>query len=115
MTISNLIKVVVLQKDREYRGKRSLLVMSNLSFSHSVFKRFVLQTCKIKGMFGKGLTSRREKAFENNADKEKKNNLENRIFSFSPTISRQIHDLKSNALLMQHFLFLQILHPVLIC
>ena len=28
---------------------------SNFSFSHSVFKRFVLQTCKNQGVFGKGL------------------------------------------------------------
>ena len=30
--------------------------MSNFSFSCSVFKRFVLQTCKDKGLFGKGLS-----------------------------------------------------------
>ena len=29
--------------------------MSNFSFSHSVFKRLVLQTCKKQGLFGKGL------------------------------------------------------------
>ena len=33
-----------------------LLVTSNFSFSHSVFKRYVLQTCKNQGLFGKGLT-----------------------------------------------------------
>ena len=32
-----------------------LLVMSNFSFSHSVFKRLVLHTCKNQGLFGKGL------------------------------------------------------------
>ena len=31
-----------------------LLVMSNFSFSHSVFKRLVLQTRKNQGLFGKG-------------------------------------------------------------
>ena len=35
--------------------KEKLLVMSNFSFSHSVFKRLVLQTCKNQGLFGKGL------------------------------------------------------------
>ena len=30
--------------------------MSNFSFSHSVFKRLVLQTRKNQGLFGKGLT-----------------------------------------------------------
>ena len=33
-----------------------MLITSNFSFSHSVFKRLVLQTCKKKGLFGKGLT-----------------------------------------------------------
>ena len=33
-----------------------LLVTSNFSFSLSVFRRFVLQTRKIKGLFGKGLS-----------------------------------------------------------
>ena len=33
--------------------KEKLLVMSNLSFSHSVFKRLVLQTCVNKGLSGK--------------------------------------------------------------
>ena len=36
--------------------KDNLLVMSNLSSSHSVFKRLVLQTRKNQGLFGKGLT-----------------------------------------------------------
>ena len=37
------------------REKEKLLVMSNFSFSHSVFKRLVLQTRKNQGLFGKGL------------------------------------------------------------
>ena len=36
--------------------KEKLLVMSNFSFSHSVFKRLVLQTRENQGLFGKGLT-----------------------------------------------------------
>ena len=36
-------------------GKEELLVSSNFSFSHSVFKRLVLQTRKNQGLFGKGL------------------------------------------------------------
>ena len=36
-------------------GFSKLLIMSNFSFSHSVFKRLVLQTRKHKGLFGKGL------------------------------------------------------------
>ena len=35
--------------------KEKLLVMSNFSFFHSVFKGLVQYTCK-KGLFGKGLT-----------------------------------------------------------
>ena len=36
--------------------KEKLLIMSNFSFSHSVFKRLVLHTRKNQGLFGKGLT-----------------------------------------------------------
>ena len=36
--------------------KEKLLVTSNFSFSHSVFKRLVLQTRKNKGLFGVGLS-----------------------------------------------------------
>ena len=36
--------------------KEKLLVTSNFSFSHSVFKRLVLPTRKNQGLFGKGLT-----------------------------------------------------------
>ena len=35
--------------------KEKLLVTSNFPFSHSVFKRLLLQTRKKKGLFGKGL------------------------------------------------------------
>ena len=38
-------------------GKSKLLVTSNFSFSHSVFKRLVLQTRKNQGLFGKGLNN----------------------------------------------------------
>ena len=37
--------------------KEKFLVMSNVSFSYSVFKRLVLQTRKNQGLFGKGLNS----------------------------------------------------------
>ena len=37
--------------------KEKLVVTSNFSFSHSVFKRHVLQTRKNQGLFGKGLKS----------------------------------------------------------
>ena len=39
-----------------------MLVTSNFSFSHSVFKRLVLQTRKNQGLFGKELTSIRVKS-----------------------------------------------------
>ena len=35
--------------------KEKLLIMSNFSFSHSVFKRLLLQIRKNQGLFGKGL------------------------------------------------------------
>ena len=36
------------------KGKEEILVTSNFSFSHSVFKRIVPQTRKKLGLFGKG-------------------------------------------------------------
>ena len=36
--------------------KEKLLVTSNFTFFHSVFKRLLLQTRKNQGLFGKGLT-----------------------------------------------------------
>ena len=36
--------------------KEKLLVTSNFSFSHSVFKILTLQTRKNQGLFGKGIT-----------------------------------------------------------
>ena len=40
---------------RKHCGKKEkLLVTSNFSFSHSVFKRLALQTRKNQGLFGKG-------------------------------------------------------------
>ena len=43
-----------LQTGKKHCGKKKLLVMSNFSFSHKVFKRLVLQTRKKQGLFGKG-------------------------------------------------------------
>ena len=40
------------------REKEKLLVTSNFSFSHSVFKRLVLQTSRNQGLFGKGLMNK---------------------------------------------------------
>ena len=44
--------------------KEKLLVTSSFSFSHSVFKRLVLQTRKNQNLFGKGLR-------ENNGDHQR--------------------------------------------
>ena len=38
--------------------------MNNFSFSHSVFKRLVLQTCDNQGLFGKGLKEKCAKIVE---------------------------------------------------
>ena len=43
------------QMGRKQCEKEKLLVTSNFSFSHSVFKRLVLQTHKNQGLFGKEL------------------------------------------------------------
>ena len=36
---------------------------SNLLFSHSVFRRPVLQTCENKGLFGKGLMAKLQEVY----------------------------------------------------
>ena len=57
MTISNMIKMAESSQVVETLWEmEKLLVTSNFSFSHSVFKRLVLQTHKNQGWFGKGLT-----------------------------------------------------------
>ena len=43
--------------------KEKFLVRSNFSLFHSVFKRFVLQTRKNQGLFGKGLVVDDENLF----------------------------------------------------
>ena len=40
--------------------EKKLFVTRNFSFSHSVFKRLILQPRKNQGLFGKGLTNRDE-------------------------------------------------------
>ena len=56
-TISNLIKMAESSpiEEKILWEKVKLLVMSNLSVSHSVFKWIVLQTRENQGLFGKGL------------------------------------------------------------
>ena len=48
----------VLQVVRKHWEKEKLLITSNFSFSHRVFKGLVLQTRKNQGLFGKGLNDR---------------------------------------------------------
>ena len=57
MTILTFIKMAENSpnKNKTLREKEKLLVSSNFSFSHSVFQRFVLQTLRNQGLFGKGL------------------------------------------------------------
>ena len=47
--------VLFSKKVKRLWEKEKLLVTSNFSFSHSVFKRPVRQTSENKGLFGKGL------------------------------------------------------------
>ena len=60
--------------------KEKLLVTSNFSFSHCVFKRLALQTFKIQGLFGKGLITDETfiglSKFEAGANNELKNVVE---------------------------------------
>ena len=57
MIISNLMKMAEssLNGLKTLLEKEKLLITSNFSFSHSVFKRLVLQTRKNQGLVGKGL------------------------------------------------------------
>ena len=55
-----------LQMGSKHWKKEKLLYTSDFSFSHSVLKRLVLQTCKNQALFGKGLKRRSLKTlFEN--------------------------------------------------
>ena len=56
-TISILIKMVESPPNRKktWLKKEKLLVTSNFSFSHSVFKRLVPQTHKNPGLFSEGV------------------------------------------------------------
>ena len=56
-TILRLMKIVESSPNgwKTLWEKQKLLVTSNFSFSHSVFKLLVLQTRKNQGLFGKGL------------------------------------------------------------
>ena len=58
-TISNLMKMAEsFQNDQKTLWeKEKLLVTSNFTFTHRVFKRPVLQTHKNQGLFGKGLNN----------------------------------------------------------
>ena len=47
------------KKGRKHWEKEKLLVTSNFSFSHSVFKRLALQIRKNKDLFWKGLSGER--------------------------------------------------------
>ena len=64
--------------------KEKLLVTSNFSFSHSVFRRLVLQTRKNQGLFGKGLTTLKKEPFENIVGKGE--NAGNQYFLLFPTM-----------------------------
>ena len=57
MTISKLMKMAESSQNGQKTlwEKEKLLVASNFSFFHSVFKRLVLQTRKNQGLFRKGL------------------------------------------------------------
>ena len=48
-----------LNRQKKLWEKEKLLVTSNFSFSHSVFKGLVLQTRKTQGLFGRGLKSQK--------------------------------------------------------
>ena len=82
--------------------KEKLLDSSNFSFSHSVFKRLVLQTRKSQGLFGKGLIVNNFSKFELNIFSNKRGITECQSFS---------HDVNDDARatkLPQHLLWKQL-------
>ena len=60
-TILNFMKMTEISPGRKKTlwGNETLLVTSNVSFSHSVFKGLVLQTRKNQGLFGKEISIHR--------------------------------------------------------
>ena len=62
--------------------KEKLLVTSNFSFSHSVFKRLVLQTRKNQGLFGKGL---------NDFERERQTERQRRLICSGPIVEIHLH------------------------
>ena len=90
MTISNLMKLAKndLIGFKTLWEKEKLLVTSNFFFSHSVFKRLVLQTRENQGLFGKGL-----RRVENILGKE--NMLVTSMFSFSNNVFQKVSILGS--------------------
>ena len=58
-TISNLMKMAECSPNglKTLWEKENLLATSNLSFSHTVFKRLLMQTRKNLGLFRRGLSS----------------------------------------------------------
>ena len=56
LTLSQTTKFRLFQNElKTLWEKKKLLVMSNFSLSHNIFKGLVLQTRKNQGLFGKGL------------------------------------------------------------
>ena len=69
--------------------KEKLLVTSNFSFSRGVSRRLLMQTRKIQGLFGKGLTRMLQSVTENPfADNEDEGQTVQNLWSYIPTLSR---------------------------
>ena len=73
--ISNLMKMAERSPNgwKKLWEKEKLLIMSNFSFSHSVFKWLVLQTHKNQGLFWKGLITPWQRTLKNSLEKRKGN------------------------------------------
>ena len=68
--------------------KEKLLVTSNFSFSHSVFKRLTQQTksCKNQGLFGKGLNNTQEFQYAKHIFKIRLNYVQQRPKKFQSNL-----------------------------
>ena len=71
---------------KKHLGKEKVLILSNFSFSHNVFKRLVQKTRNNQGLFGKGLNDHEKKGFHEQCWKNEKSYGNKDTFSLFPTL-----------------------------
>ena len=93
--------------------KEKLLVKSNFSFSHIVFKRHVPQTRKNQGLFGKGLNRRQNlRLTQIEAFADDKSNVTQVVFDRSETLWEKKKMLDTSIFFFSHNVFKGLFPPV---